>query len=57
MIKHGHIDSQAVDADHIDALSKLASKEQLIGMLLSVWTAPLRGLVTGLDNLSKKLAA
>jgi large subunit ribosomal protein L10 len=35
-------------------LSKLPGKEELLGMLLSVWTAPLRGMVTGLDNLSKK---
>ena len=30
------------------------TKEELIGMLLSVWTAPLRSLVTGLDNLKNK---
>ncbi|MDR1911997.1 MAG: 50S ribosomal protein L10 [Helicobacteraceae bacterium] len=56
-IKSGYIENKAVDASYIDALAKLPSKEQLIGMLLSVWTAPLRGFVTGLDNLSKKLAA
>jgi large subunit ribosomal protein L10 len=57
VLKQGHIDGVAVDASYIDALAKLPSKEQLIGMLLSVWIAPLRGFVTGLDNLSKKLAA
>ncbi|MDR2639338.1 MAG: 50S ribosomal protein L10 [Helicobacteraceae bacterium] len=57
VVKQGHIDNKAVDAGYIDALAKLPSKEQLIGMLLSVWIAPLRGFVTGLDNLSKKLAA
>ncbi|MDR2906242.1 MAG: 50S ribosomal protein L10 [Helicobacteraceae bacterium] len=56
-IKFGYIDGKSADAAHIDALAKLPSKEQLIGMLLSVWQAPLRGFVTGLDNLSKKLAA
>lgn len=57
VIKQGYIDGAAVDGATIDALSKLPSKDELIGMLLSVWTAPLRGFVTGLDNLSKKLAA
>jgi large subunit ribosomal protein L10 len=56
-IKQGYIDGKSVEAAYINALSKLPSKEQLIGMLLSVWIAPLRGFVTGLDNLSKKMAA
>ncbi|MDR3162874.1 MAG: 50S ribosomal protein L10 [Helicobacteraceae bacterium] len=56
-IKQGYIDNQRVDGEYINALSKLPSREELIGMLLSVWIAPLRGFVTGLDNLSKKLAA
>lgn len=54
VIKMGHVDGEAVDAAYIDALSKTPSKDELIGMLLSVWTAPLRGMVTGLDNLAKK---
>lgn len=57
VIKQGHVDGEAVDAAHIVALSKMPSKEELIGMLLSVWTAPLRGMVTGLDNLAKKKEA
>lgn len=54
VIKQGHIDGAAVDAAYVDALSKTPSKDELIGMLLSVWTAPLRGMVTALDNLAKK---
>lgn len=54
VIKQGFIDGVAVSGEHVVALSKLPSKEELIGMLLSVWTAPLRGMVTGLDNLAKK---
>lgn len=54
VIKQGYIDGECVSAEHVVALSKLPSKEELIGMLLSVWTAPLRGMVTGLDNLAKK---
>ncbi|MDR1451223.1 MAG: 50S ribosomal protein L10 [Helicobacteraceae bacterium] len=57
VVKQGHIDNKAVEASYIEALAKLPSRERLIGMLLSVWIAPLRGFVTGLDNLSKKLAA
>ncbi|PAF48967.1 50S ribosomal protein L10 [Helicobacter sp. 12S02232-10] len=53
-IKAGCFDKEKVDADHIMAISKLPSKEELIGMLLSVWTAPARYFVTGLDNLKKQ---
>ncbi|PAF45061.1 50S ribosomal protein L10 [Helicobacter sp. 11S02596-1] len=52
--KVGCFDKEKVDADHIIAVSKLPSKEELIGMLLSVWTAPARYFVTGLDNLKKQ---
>lgn len=54
-IKSGYVDSEVCDANKIEALSKLASKEELIGMLLSVWMGPLRNFVTGLDNLKTKL--
>lgn len=53
-LKMGHVEGEVVDAAYITALSKTPSKDELIGMLLSVWTAPLRGMVTGLDNLAKK---
>ncbi|WP_300367485.1 50S ribosomal protein L10 [Hydrogenimonas sp.] len=54
VIKSGVIDKQPVDAGKIDEYSKLAGREELLGMLLSVWTAPLRNLAAGLDNLAKK---
>jgi len=54
VIKGGVIDKEAVDAAKIIEYSKLAGREELLGMLLSVWTAPLRNLVCGLDNLAKK---
>lgn len=53
-LKVGVFDGQVVDAKHIISVSKLPSKEELIGMLLSVWTAPARYFVTGLDNLRKQ---
>lgn len=53
-VKFGYFDGEIVDSKHIIAVSKLPSKDELIGMLLSVWTAPARYFVTGLDNLKKQ---
>lgn len=53
-IKNGCFDGEKVELDHIMAISKLPSRDELIGMLLSVWTAPARYFVTGLDNLKKQ---
>lgn len=55
VVKSGHMEGIFVDRDKIVTLSKLPSREELIGMLLSVWTSPARMFVTGLDNLRKKL--
>lgn len=54
VVKTGLFDGQVVNVDHIVSLSKLPSKEELIGMLLSVWTGPARYFATGLDNLRKQ---
>lgn len=54
VIKVGSFERQKVDVGHIVSISKLPSKEELIGMLLSVWSAPARYFVTGLDNLRKQ---
>lgn len=54
VVKVGLFDGQVVNMDHIVSLSKLPSKEELIGMLLSVWMGPARYFVTGLDNLRKQ---
>lgn len=53
-VKFGYFDGEVVDSNHIVAISKLPSRDELIGMLLSVWTAPARYFVTGLDNLRKE---
>jgi len=55
VIKGGFIETKAVDVATINSYAKLPGREELIGMLLSVWTAPARNFVTGLDNLAKKL--
>ncbi len=54
VIKGGVIDHEAVDAAKIVEYSKLAGREELLGMLLSVWTAPLRNFAAGLDALARK---
>ncbi len=54
-IKTGLLESKVVDMATIEAFAKLPSREELMGMLLSVWTAPTRNFVTGLDNLRAKL--
>ncbi len=55
IIKSGFIEGKAADLNTINALAKLPTRDELIGMLLSVWTAPTRNMVTGLDNLKVKL--
>lgn len=53
-VKMGCFDGEVVDAAHITAISKMPSRDELIGMLLSVWTGPARYFVTALDNLKKQ---
>ena len=55
VIKSGLFEGKPADLSQIAAIAKLPSREELIGMLLSVWTAPARNFVTGLDNLKSKL--
>ena len=44
-IKQGYFEQEVADAAKIEAYSKLPSRDELLGMLLSVWTAPLRNLL------------
>jgi len=53
-VKAGFVEGEVCDTSKLEALSKLPSRDELIGMLLSVWTAPIRNFVTGLDNLKSK---
>lgn len=48
-IRSGYMDGKIVDENAIEAISKLPSKEQLIGMLLSTWTAPMRNMASVLQ--------
>ncbi len=54
VIKSGLFEGKIADLDTIASIAKLPSRDELIGMLLSVWTAPARNFVTGLDNLRSK---
>jgi large subunit ribosomal protein L10 len=54
IIKSGLIEGKIASIDDISTMAKLPSRDELIGMLLSVWTAPSRNFVTGLDNLKSK---
>ncbi len=53
-IKTAFMDGEISDAAKVEALSKMPSRDELIGMLLSVWMAPVRNFAIGLDALRAK---
>ena len=53
-LKAGALEGKAVELDTIMAMAKLPSRDELIGMLLNVWQAPVRNFTIGLDALRKK---
>lgn len=53
-IKTGYIDSEVVSVNHIKALSKMPSRDELIAMLLQVWNAPIQNFTIGLNALKEK---
>ena len=54
IIKSGFAGGIVVDAAKIEALSKMPSRNELIGMLLSTWMAPITNFTIGLDALRAK---
>ncbi len=54
IIKHGFFEGSVVDVKYIDTVSKMPSRDELLGMLLSVWMGPVRYFVTAMDNLRKQ---
>jgi len=65
VVKAGYMGGKFYNAADVETLSKMPSREELIGMLLSVWQAPLRNmayvmqaplanLAAGLGNLADK---
>ena len=56
-LKAGYMDGKALNAAEVTALGKLPSKEQLIGQLVSVLVAPMRGLAVALNAIAEKESA
>jgi len=54
IIKSGIIEGQIADVARVNAFAKLPSREELLGMLASVWMAPIRSFTIGLDTLRRK---
>jgi len=53
-IRVGFVAGEIADATKIEALSKLPSRDELIGMLLQTWMAPITNFTIGLDALRAK---
>jgi large subunit ribosomal protein L10 len=54
VIKSAYIDGEVTDASKVIALSKMPSRDELLGMLLQVWKAPIANFTIGLDALRAK---
>lgn len=54
VIKTACIDGEIADAAKVEALSKMPSRDELIGMLLQTWMAPVTNFTIGLDALRAK---
>jgi len=53
-IKAGVIEGKASDAATVNQFAKLPGREELLGMLASVWMGPVRNFTVGLDALRIK---
>ncbi|MDD3324950.1 MAG: 50S ribosomal protein L10 [Sulfurospirillaceae bacterium] len=53
-VKTGFVGGEVAGAEKIEALSKMPSRNELIGMLLSTWMAPITNFTIGLDALRAK---
>jgi large subunit ribosomal protein L10 len=53
-VKFGIYNKQVVDQDAIKALAAIPSREVLVAKLLSMLTAPVRGLAVALNEIAKK---
>lgn len=54
VLKSGALEGKTVNLATIEAMAKLPSRDELIGMLLNVWQAPVRNFTIGLDALRQK---
>ena len=53
-IKTGLLEGKVVELETINAMAKLPSRDELIGMLLNVWNAPVQNFTIGLSALATK---
>jgi len=53
-IKAGLIEGEVASLETINAMAKLPSRDELIGMLLNVWNAPVQNFTIGLQALADK---
>jgi large subunit ribosomal protein L10 len=53
-IKAGILEGKAADVATVEAMAKLPGREELLGMLASVWMGPVRNFTIGLDALRIK---
>ncbi len=53
-IKSGIVEGEISGVDKVMAFAKLASREELLGMLAATWMAPITNFTVGLDALRKK---
>ncbi len=53
-IKAGFLDGKLIDVSTIKEIGSLPSKEQLVGQLLSVLVAPIRGLAIAINEIAKQ---
>lgn len=56
-IKAGFMEGKVLDADKVQELGDLPSGEQLMGQLVSVLVAPIRGLAVALNAIAEKESA
>lgn len=56
-VKIGFMDGAVLDAAKVTELGKLPSKEQLVGQLVSVLVAPMRGMAVALNAIAEKETA
>jgi len=54
VIKSAFLDNEVCDAAKVEALSKMPSHDELIGMLLQTWMAPVTNFTIGLEALRAK---
>jgi len=53
-IKTGLLEGKVADIETINAMAKLPTRDELIGMLLNVWNAPVQNFTIGLQALADK---